>query len=164
MKEVVIAFLIALVLGSIINGNQEEANASAQPQAGASTEQTINSTIAVDENNFDSEVIDSATPVLVDFYSDTCPACKHMDPIVGEVANEYQGSLKVARVDVLRTPNLSRRYKIGPIPAFMVFKEGKCEQVMVGAMPKSQLIAMFKPYMESSPQATVPQAIEQKLD
>ncbi len=164
MKEVVIAFLIALVIGSIINGSQEEAGANTQPQSAAATEQALSSTVAVDETNFESEVIDSATPVLVDFYSDTCGPCKRMEPILGEVANEYQGSLKVARVDVLRTPHLSQKYKVGPIPAFMVFKEGKCEQVMVGAMPKSELVAMVKPYLASVPEGSAPQEPVQKLD
>jgi thioredoxin 1 len=104
---------------------------------------------SVDESNFEREVIDSQTPVLVDFYSETCGPCKKMEPILAEVATEYQGTLKVARIDVLRAPHLAQKYQISAIPVFMVFKEGKCESSATGAMPKNEVVAMVKPYLTS---------------
>ena len=132
MKEAFIIFVIALIVGSIWNGTQPSGVTPDTPQQTQQTQQsmnpeTLNSMASVDESNFESEVIDSQTPVLVDFYADTCGPCKKMEPILAEVANEYQGSLKVARVDVLRAPHLAQKYQISAIPVFMVFKEGKCE-------------------------------------
>lgn len=155
MKEVLIAFVIALVAGSILNGMNDSSGqaASSASSTGAgngspsASAETLTNTVAVDETNFESEVIDCQTPVLVDFYSDTCGPCKRMEPILGELASEYQGSLKVARIDVLRAPHLAQKYQISAIPVFMVFKEGKCEETNTGAMPKAQLISMFKPFL-----------------
>lgn len=151
MKEAFIVFIIALIIGAIFNGNQQGGGADTPAQA--TTEQTtaaqegLNLTTPVDESNFESEVIDSKVPVLVDFYSDTCGPCKKMEPVLAEVATDNQGTLKVARIDVLRAPHLAQKYQIASIPVFMVFNEGKCETSQTGAMPKSQLVAMFKPYV-----------------
>lgn len=151
MKEAFIIFVIALIVGSVMNGSQQFGGASdssqqtSQPNAAA--EEALNRLSSVDESNFESEVIDSQTPVLVDFYSDTCAPCKKMEPILAELATEYQGSLKVARIDVLRAPHLAQKYQISAIPVFMVFKEGKCEYTTTGAMPKNQVVAMVKPYL-----------------
>lgn len=152
MKEAFIIFVIALIIGSIYNGSQQSGaapDAGPQPSAqqSAASEEALNRMASVDESNFESEVIDSQTPVLVDFYSDTCGPCKKMEPILAEVATEYQGSLKVARIDVLRAPHLAQKYQISSIPVFMVFKEGKCEYSTTGAMPKTQVVAMVKPYL-----------------
>lgn len=152
MKEAIIIFIFALIVGSIWNGTQPSgvtSDAPQQPQQ-AATEEILNSMASVDESNFEAEVIDSQTPVLVDFYSDTCGPCKKMEPILAEVATEYQGSLKVARVDVLRAPHLAQKYQISAIPVLMVFKEGKCEYSTTGAMQKNQLVAMVKPYLDST--------------
>lgn len=160
MKEAFIVFVIALIIGSIWNGSQQPGGTSSAPQQtpGAAqqtaSEEALNSMASVDESNFESEVIDSQTPVLVDFYADTCGPCKKMEPILAEVATEYQGSLKVARVDVLRAPHLAQKYQISSIPVFMVFKEGKCEYSTTGAMPKTQVVAMVKPYLESQKPGT----------
>ncbi|MBX9947772.1 MAG: thioredoxin fold domain-containing protein [Candidatus Obscuribacterales bacterium] len=153
MKELFIVFVIALVIGSIMNGSQEVGTLmGSEPQSAqqsAPAEESLNRLASVDENNFDKEVIDSQTPVLVDFYSDTCAPCKKMEPILAELATEYQGSLKVARIDVLRAPHLAQKYQISAIPVFMVFKEGKCESSATGAMPKTEVVAMFKPYLSA---------------
>lgn len=163
MKEAFIAFVIALIIGSIFNGSQQSgatSDASQQPSAqqSALSEEALNRMASVDESNFESEVIDSQTPVLVDFYSDTCGPCKKMEPILAEVANEYQGSLKVARIDVLRAPHLAQKYQISSIPVFMVFKEGKCEYSTTGAMPKTQVVAMVKPYLSGQQTSSLPKA------
>jgi thioredoxin 1 len=153
LKEAFIIFVIALIIGSIFNGSQQSGAGpdASQPQSQteqAATEEALSKMASVDESNFESEVIDSQTPVLVDFYSDTCGPCKKMEPILAEVATEYQGALKVARIDVLRAPHLAQKYQISSIPVFMVFKEGKCEYSTTGAMPKTQVVAMVKPYVE----------------
>ncbi len=160
MKEAFIAFVIALIIGSIYNGSQQSGATSDVQQQSSSqqpavSQESLNRMASVDESNFESEVIDSQTPVLVDFYSDTCGPCKKMEPILAEVANEYQGSLKVARIDVLRAPHLAQKYQISSIPVFMVFKEGKCEYSTTGAMPKTQVVAMVKPYLAGQQASTL---------
>jgi thioredoxin 1 len=162
LKEAFIIFVIALIIGSIYNGSQQFGASPDVPefstqQPAASTE-AMNKMASVDESNFESEVIDSQTPVLVDFYSDTCGPCKKMEPILAEVATEYQGSLKVARIDVLRAPHLAQKYQISSIPVFMVFKEGKCEYSTTGAMPKTQVVAMVKPYLSGRQASTLQSA------
>jgi len=161
LKEAFIVFVIALIIGAIFNGSQQSGpGPGTQTQSEqAATEEALSKMASVDESNFESEVIDSQTPVLVDFYSDTCGPCKKMEPILAEVATEYQGSLKVARIDVLRAPHLAQKYQISSIPVFMVFKEGKCEYSTTGAMPKNQVVAMVKPYVEGQPSPT-PQVAE----
>ncbi len=160
MKEAFIIFVIALIIGSIYNGSQQSGATSDVQQQSSSqqpavSQESLNRMASVDESNFESEVIDSQTPVLVDFYSDTCGPCKKMEPILAEVANEYQGSLKVARIDVLRAPHLAQKYQISSIPVFMVFKEGKCEYSTTGAMPKTQVVAMVKPYLAGQQASTL---------
>ncbi len=153
MKEAFIIFVIALIIGSIFNGQQPSGVTPDNSQQGQPAQQstmspeTLTTMASVDESNFESEVIDSQTPVLVDFYADTCAPCKKMEPILAEVASEYQGALKVARIDVLRAPHLAQKYQISTIPVFMVFKEGKCEYSTTGPMPKTQVVAMVKPYL-----------------
>lgn len=156
MKEAFIAFVIALVAGSIFNGMKAPDDSASTSQSSSAQEEVLNRTTYVDESNFESEVIDSRTPVLVDFYSDTCGPCKKMEPVLAEVADEYQGSLKVARIDVLRTPHLAAKYSISAVPVLMVFKEGKCEQTVTGGQGKSQLVSMIKPYLDAETSAEVP--------
>lgn len=154
MKDVLIALVIALVGGSIINGMNDGSTLGGSPavenqQSGHSTNtsESLTNTVSVDEANFEAEVIESQIPVLVDFYADTCAPCKKMEPILGELATEYQGSLKVVRIDVLRAPHLAQKYQVSAIPVFMVFNDGKCEISNTGAMQKNQLVAMFKPHI-----------------
>lgn len=154
MKDVLIALVIALVGGSIINGMNEASSLGGSPEVESQTRgnstgttESLSNTVSVDEANFETEVIESQIPVLVDFYADTCAPCKKMEPILGELATEYQGSLKVVRIDVLRAPHLAQKYQISAIPVFMVFNDGKCEVSNTGAMPKGQLVSMFKPHI-----------------
>ncbi|HEY9786484.1 MAG TPA: thioredoxin domain-containing protein [Candidatus Obscuribacterales bacterium] len=150
MKEILIAFLIALVLGSILNSMREQqsggsSSTSSQEQA------KINENIKeVDESNFESEVADSAMPVLVDFYADTNLACVATAPVLAEIANEYKGAVKVVKIDVLRSPRLAHRYEVhSTLPALMVFKGGRKEAQQAGPIPKEEIVALIKPYLEA---------------
>lgn len=147
MKEILIAFFIALIIGSFMNQSSETTNSDPSAPQQAAPEQT--SVIQeVDENTFLAEVVESDLPVLVDFYAETCAPCKQMAPVLAQIADEYNGSLKVVKVDVLRCPAIARKYEVGPIPTFMVFKDGRKERAEVGAMSKTALVAAVKPYME----------------
>ncbi len=96
--------------------------------------------IQVSDQNFKAEVLDSATPVLVDFWAIWCGPCKMIAPIVEELAREYDGKLKVAKMDVDANPKTSMDFGIRSIPTLLVFKGGSVVEQIVGAVPKRHLV------------------------
>ncbi|MCU0452176.1 MAG: thioredoxin [Bacteroidetes bacterium] len=90
--------------------------------------------------NFDAEVLNSDVPVLVDFWAVWCGPCKMIAPTVEELANEYQGKLKVGKVDVDNNQQVAMKFGIRSIPTLLVFKGGKVVDQIVGAVPKKALI------------------------
>jgi thioredoxin 1 len=97
----------------------------------------------VTDDNFDSEVLRSETPVLVDYWAEWCGPCKMIAPILDEVAREYAGRLKVAKLNIDDNQATPPRYGIRGIPTLMLFKKGNVEATKVGAMSKSQLTAFI---------------------
>lgn len=95
--------------------------------------------IAVSENDFDKEVLESGTPVLVDFWADWCGPCKMIAPSIDELASELDGQIKFAKVDVDENPGIAMKYGIRGIPTLLVFKNGAPIDQMVGAQPKSAI-------------------------
>lgn len=93
----------------------------------------------VTDETFEAEVINSDTPVLVDFWADWCAPCKIIAPIVEELANEYDGKVKFAKVDVDSNPKTATNYGIRGIPTLLIFKGGQPVGQIVGAVPKSAL-------------------------
>lgn len=90
-------------------------------------------------DNFEKEVLQASTPVLVDFYADWCGPCKMMAPVVEKMAEEFEGRIKVGKCNVDENMQLAQQYRISNIPAFMIFKDGKPADLFVGAMSTSEL-------------------------
>jgi thioredoxin 1 len=97
------------------------------------------SVVEVNDANFDQEVLQSEQPVLVDFWAAWCGPCKALAPIVDEVATQYNGKLKVAKMDVDRNSATPMRYGIRGIPALLLFKGGKVADQIVGYVPKDTI-------------------------
>ena len=93
------------------------------------------------EKNFNDEVVKSSLPVLVDFWAEWCGPCRMVAPVVDEIAKEYAGKLKVAKLNVDEAQNLAIQYGVMSIPTLLVFKQGKVINQVVGAMNKDQLVS-----------------------
>ena len=103
--------------------------------------------VEVNDANFESEVLKSDIPVFVDFGAEWCGPCRMVTPVVEEIAKEYQGRLKVCKVNVDDASNTSSSYGIMSIPTLAVFKDGKIVDKIVGAVPKDQLVSMLSQYI-----------------
>ena len=97
----------------------------------------------VNDATFEPEVLKSEVPVLVDYWAEWCGPCKAIAPVLDEVAKQYSGKLKVAKVNVDENQEIPRKYGIRGIPTLMLFKNGSVEAQKVGALSKSQLTAFL---------------------
>jgi thioredoxin 1 len=102
-----------------------------------------NAIVYVSDSTFDSEVLQSSTPVLVDYWAEWCGPCKMIAPILDDVAKEYAGKLKVAKLNIDENQETPPKYGIRGIPTLMLFKNGNVEAIKVGALSKSQLAAFI---------------------
>jgi thioredoxin 1 len=93
----------------------------------------------VTAGNFDSSVLQSKQPTVVDFYADWCGPCRMMSPIVDELARELDGTAQVVKVNVDEAPHLASQYGVQSIPAFVILKDGKAQQTLVGVQSKEVL-------------------------
>src|SRR5919109_2758371 len=96
--------------------------------------------LEVTDNTFEQEVLQSAQPVLVDFWAVWCAPCRAVAPIVEELAGEYEGRLKVMKLDVDDNPRTATTYGVQSIPTLLVFKDGKPAERIVGAVPKKVIV------------------------
>ncbi len=92
--------------------------------------------INVDDSNFESEVVKSEHPVLVDFSATWCGPCKKLEPVVAEIAGDYDGRLKVVKVDVDKAPNTAAKFAVLSVPTLLLFNEGQVRDQVTGLVPK----------------------------
>jgi thioredoxin 1 len=95
--------------------------------------------IVVTDSNFDSVVIGSSLPVLIDFWATWCPPCKMIAPFLEEIAEEFDGKAVVCKVDVDQNQSLAMKYNVRSIPTLLFMKNGEIKEQVVGALPKVQL-------------------------
>jgi thioredoxin 1 len=99
--------------------------------------------VHVTDDSFEQEVLQSSNPVLVDYWADWCGPCKMIAPVLDEIADEYEGKIRIAKLNIDENPGTPPRYGIRGIPTLMLFKDGEVEATKVGAVSKSQLTAFI---------------------
>ena len=100
------------------------------------------SVVTLTKDNFESEVLQSDKPVLVDFWASWCGPCKMVSPLVDEIAEEHD-EVKVGKINVDEESELAQQFQIMSIPMLLVFKDGEIAQRQVGAVPKEKIVALF---------------------
>lgn len=99
--------------------------------------------VVLTKENFKNEVLESDLPVLVDFWATWCGPCRMLSPIIEEIAEEYEGSVKVGKVNVDDEPELAAQYEIESIPTVMYFRNGEVSDTVIGYRPKSEFEKMI---------------------
>ena len=100
----------------------------------------------VTEDTFEDEVVKASEPVLVDFSAVWCGPCKMLDPVVKQLAGEWDGKVKVVKIDADANPNILMQYSVLGIPTLLFFKNGEVKERITGYLPKDKLVAKFSPH------------------
>ena len=102
----------------------------------------------VNDGSFEEQVLDNEMPVLVDFWAEWCGPCKMIAPIVDELADQYDGKLRVAKLDADENPNTIQVYEVRGIPTLILFKDGHAVERITGYMPKDRLLERITPHID----------------
>ena len=96
--------------------------------------------VTITDDNFEEEVIKSDKPVLIDFWATWCGPCRMIAPIVEELAKEYEGKVKIGKLDVDSNQQTSIKFGVRSIPTILIFKDGKVKETIIGAVPKKNIV------------------------
>ena len=107
----------------------------------------MSAAVTIDQGNFEAEVIQSDTPVLVDFWAEWCMPCKMVAPVLDQISQDYAGRLKIAKVDVDNAGEIAQKFSIVSIPTLLLFKDGNVVGQQVGAVPRETIEGLFKDYL-----------------
>lgn len=110
--------------------------------------------VAISDTSFEKEVAQADTPVLVDFWAEWCGPCRMIAPVLENLAEEYAGSLKIAKLDVDNNPQTSMKFGVQSIPTMILFKDGKEAERIIGYMPKERLLSRIRPHIAGGTAAT----------
>lgn len=99
--------------------------------------------VMITKENFETEVLQSEIPVLVDFYAEWCGPCKSLSPLIAEIAEEYEGKVKVCKANIDADGGLAEYYNVMSVPTLMVFKNGEQAGMMIGYRPKKDIINLI---------------------
>lgn len=102
----------------------------------------------INDDDFAVEVLEASQPVLIDFWAEWCGPCHMIAPHVQAIANEYEGTLKVVKMDIDENPMVPGQYGIMSIPTLMLFKDGQAVERLMGARPKEQILAKIAPHLQ----------------
>jgi thioredoxin 1 len=105
---------------------------------------SVANAIEITSTNFQGEVVESDVPVLIDFWAEWCGPCRMIAPAIEELAGEYAGRVKVAKLDVDAEPGLASRYGVLSIPMIALFKDGEMVERVVGARPKDRIVSELR--------------------
>lgn len=107
----------------------------------------MSTTVAVTDESFKGDVLDSDLPVLVDFWAPWCGPCRMVAPVVEDIAQQYEGKVKVVKLNTDENPSTASQYGIRSIPTLMIFKDGQRVDMVVGAVPKTTLANTLEKYI-----------------
>lgn len=107
----------------------------------------MSNVIEISDNEFETEILKSDIPVVVDFWATWCGPCRKLSPVIDEIADEYAGKVKFAKVNVEQSIETAKNYSISGIPCLLIFKQGESVERMTGLMPKSTIISNIEKHL-----------------